>query len=159
MVEVENMEEAKALQIKHLKSEIMRLKIKCKEPITEENLMGNFGEPRSFNITPNKHTISDVPKEGYVKYKVEGAIMTISGISGLPTQRPDHIVEPNKMVFTQSTVKTYTLPDADGVIIPKKEYEKFKEFISSKTTDARENCPWKCKSDAESCLCRSKSPD
>lgn len=42
--------------VQALKSEILRLKLKCGEDVTLENLMGDFGQPHAFNIkrTPRK---------------------------------------------------------------------------------------------------------
>lgn len=43
-----------ALIIKTLKAEVLRLKIKCKEQLTEANLMGEFGQPMAFNAVRPK---------------------------------------------------------------------------------------------------------
>ncbi len=40
----------KDMVIKHLQKEILRLKQKCGEQFTVENLMGDFGQPKGFNI-------------------------------------------------------------------------------------------------------------
>lgn len=50
MINVKDKEDALQHVIKHLKTEILRLKIKSGEGITKENLEGDFGEPKSFNM-------------------------------------------------------------------------------------------------------------